>query len=408
MTENTSINCDKSSKETNPESNTIQENSIHKCGDCKKSFSNKYHLLRHINTIHYSEWFDCPTCDQTYSRKDNLYRHIRDTCKGRGGYLVIGGNEMGPPLPQNIQSQTDKVTPSTSQASSVSTSRHTEETSTSAKIVTEGSAVNKTRLNMTTTTQGRPQGPDVSNPKITNQHLRKIRTQHNLFRLKHKIDKQAPHTPFKSIKLSSEPTIPTRIRTLPTPTIIKPRGQGTARTDQRLNSPREGHLLSNILDNLVLPPNITKQVTPTSEITSKMGTTPQSKPAELDILRQDLALLDSSSEDEAESELNTVVGKIKNNLDVARKTRFLDTHMNPKKVTHRPRQNQSRKEATSTQAGPSKLQNKSPVLEVACSNLLLDLSQIMELKNKTDLVHLTPTLVRIHHELRDHLSKYGY
>ena len=123
MTENTSINSDKSYEETNPELNIIQDNSIHKCGDCKKSFSNIYHLRRHINTVHYSDWKDCPTCDQTFSRRDNLYRHIRGTCKGRGGYIVIGGNEMGPPLPKKIHSQTDKVTPGTSQASCTSTPR---------------------------------------------------------------------------------------------------------------------------------------------------------------------------------------------------------------------------------------------------------------------------------------------
>ena len=171
---------------------------------------------------------------------------------------MIGGNEMGPPLPKKIHSQTDKVTPGTSQASCTSTPRSTEEPSTSANIATEGTTDRNTSLNMKSTAPRRQPGPDVSNPMISNQHLRKIRTQHNLFRLKHKMNKQAPQTPFKSIKLSSEPAIPTRIRTLPTPTIIKPRGQGTARTDKRLNSPQEGHLLSAILDNLDLPPNITK------------------------------------------------------------------------------------------------------------------------------------------------------
>ncbi len=252
-------------------------------------------------------------------------------------------------------------------------------------------------------------GPRVSATPCSTRLPKKVTKQHDLFRMRHARNMQGPNTPFKRIRLEQDSSIPTRIRTLPTPVVTRPRGQGSNLTAQKIESSNNANILTSILDDLILPPKITKQVSPASANTARMGTTnpPLSTP-QLDILKEDLALSDSS-DDETEPPLQKVVQQVQVQHKPVRTTKFLNTHMSNKKVTHKPRQNISQRERAAATSRPPKPQGDQPLsLEKACSDLLTDLSQIMELKNKTNLANLTPTLGRIHKELRHHLNKYGY
>ena len=51
----------------------------YECKDCKKFFSKKDKLTKHIQIKHQEnpEWFSCPTCGKQFNRQDSLRRHLR-------------------------------------------------------------------------------------------------------------------------------------------------------------------------------------------------------------------------------------------------------------------------------------------------------------------------------------------
>ena len=59
--------------------------------DCKKSFSKKDKLTKHIQTKHQPrpEWFSCPTCAKQFNRQDSLRRHLRSHTPERPFKCVV-------------------------------------------------------------------------------------------------------------------------------------------------------------------------------------------------------------------------------------------------------------------------------------------------------------------------------
>ncbi|GFX78924.1 hypothetical protein TNCV_3912131 [Trichonephila clavipes] len=65
---------DISSTQWNEPFETINEIDL-VCPECKKLFSLKKNLIRHIKSSHSASSFTCPTCRNTFKRMDNLKRH---------------------------------------------------------------------------------------------------------------------------------------------------------------------------------------------------------------------------------------------------------------------------------------------------------------------------------------------
>ena len=53
------------------------DSTVYECEACKKTFSSKWNLNRHIEGTHEEKKvFECALCDKIYSRKENLESHI--------------------------------------------------------------------------------------------------------------------------------------------------------------------------------------------------------------------------------------------------------------------------------------------------------------------------------------------
>ena len=71
--------------------------SIHKCGECDKSFSRKDNLYKHIRKNHGTEpelrkgEFGCDKCDEHFTEKRSLLRHV-ENAHGTEPVLPIGNN----------------------------------------------------------------------------------------------------------------------------------------------------------------------------------------------------------------------------------------------------------------------------------------------------------------------------
>ena len=48
----------------------------YECKICKKVFSEKRNLNRHIEGIHENKLYECEFCDKTYSRKEKMMSHV--------------------------------------------------------------------------------------------------------------------------------------------------------------------------------------------------------------------------------------------------------------------------------------------------------------------------------------------